>query len=311
MRYGGVITSGFGLLRAVHRVKPDLIHLQTEIPEAAYAAMTCLAPPLRTLPVVRTIQSTVIWDFCRPLARWCDRRLEQAQVVGVSSGCIEAFQRLRQESGAPPPAAAPLVIYNGTDPSSASVRAAPTRSPHEPVQIVFGGRFEDQKGTDLLPDILKRVRPPARGAHLTLYGCGTHTALLRALAANPPAGWTLELRDPVPNFAGLLNRFDLVLMPSRYEGLSLVATEAALAGTPVVGTDIVGLREVFPSGYPWLARAGDASSFAATLESALDQPSRWKDIARETQTHAREKFSATSMAASYRDLYLSLLDAAR
>ena len=32
MRFGGVITGAMGLARALHRFRPDLIHLHTEIP---------------------------------------------------------------------------------------------------------------------------------------------------------------------------------------------------------------------------------------------------------------------------------------
>ena len=307
MRFGGMLTSGIDLIRVVRRVRPDIIHLHTEIPEAAYATMAFLMPKIHAVPVVRTIQSTVIWDFCRPVARWCDRRMERAQVVGVSPGCLDAFQRLRLESRAKPPSTPPIVIYNGSDPTSSSAQECLRTAPDEPVKIVFGGRFEEQKGTDLLPEILRRVQPPKQGAHLAIYGCGTHAPLLRELASRPPNGWTLELHEPVPNFAHQLSRFDLVIMPSRYEGLALVAIEAAMAGTPVVGTDIAGLREIFPMQYPWLAQAGDAASFAVTLQSAVNDSSRWREVARQTQTYAREKFSAEVMADSYRKVYRRML----
>ncbi len=303
MRFGGVITSGIGLTRVVKRVRPDLIHLHTEIPEAAYAAMVTASPSLRSIPVVRTIHNTVFWKFWRALGRWCDRRMAHAFIAGVSPGCVTAFRHLRKESSAALPPEPPATIFNGV--------AAPTSSPplrssdanNHPVKLVFGGRLEEQKGTDLLPAILAQVRPPAHGAHLVIYGTGTHESLLRKLAQNPPAGWSLELRAPTRDFAQQLAHYDLALMPSRYEGLGLVAIEAALASVPVVATEAEGLRDAFPSDHPWLAKPGDAADFAAKLQQALDQPSLRPAIALRAQTFAQSHFSIGTMARDYRQLY--------
>jgi glycosyltransferase involved in cell wall biosynthesis len=302
MRLGGVVTSGIQLTRVIKRVRPDFIHLHTEIPEAAYAAMATCSPPLRAIPVVRTIHNTVFWKFWRGLGRWCDRRMPRAFVAGVSPGCAHAFSQLRRESGAAPPPENPVTIFNGVR-LPPDVPAAPVRRHDDPLNIVFGGRFEPQKGTDLLPDILARVRPPAGGARLVLFGSGSHETLLRDVAKKPPAGWTVQVRSPTSDFVQQLSHFDLAILPSRFEGLCLVAVEACLARRPVVATDIAGLRDVFFPGYPWLARPNDATDFAAKLQAALDAPDRWPELGDRSRQFARERFSIDVMAAAYRSLY--------
>lgn len=301
MKFGGVITSGIGLSRTVARVQPDLIHLHTEIPEAAYAAMATLRPAAKKIPLVRTIHNTVFWAFWPRMGCWADRQMTNTYAAGVSPGSCDALVELRRRSGAAPLPQLPVTIYNGVPEPKTSARAA--RRDGGPIRVVFGGRFEDQKGTDLLPQILALARPPADGAHLTLFGSGAHEPLLRQLAQNPPAGWTVELRPPAPDFAARLGDYDLVLMPSRYEGLGLIAVEAFLAGTATVGTDAAGLREAFPEDYPWLAKAGDAASFAALLQQALAQPERRAALAESGRALARKKFSVAAMADGYRALY--------
>jgi glycosyltransferase involved in cell wall biosynthesis len=302
MRFGGVITSGIGLMRVAKRVQPDLIHLHTEIPEAAYAAMVTFAPSLREIPVVRTVHNTVFWKFWRPLGLWCDRRMPHARVAGVSPGCVDAFLELRCESGAAAPPEPPITIFNGV-PFPTTTR--PPRDPRtdQPVSVVFGGRLEFEKGTDLLPAILAQVRPPSRSAHLVIYGAGAHETLLRKLAKNPPPGWTVELRPPAPDFTQQLSRFDLAIMPSRYEGLGLVAIEATLAGTPVIATDAAGLRDAFPADHPWLARADDAAAFAIKLQQALDQPASWHEVVNRGRAFAQQVFALSTMADAYGSLY--------
>ena len=311
MRFGGVITSGLRMASVVRRVKPDLIHLHTEIPEAGYAAMVTCWPGIRRIPIVRTIHNTVFWEFWRQLGRWCDRRMPNSFIAGVSPGATEAFGKLRKESGATAPSQPPTTIYNGVPEPKISGKPARDTG-NAPTQIVFGGRFEDQKGTDLLPQILAQVRPPnPAGARLVLFGSGTHEAELRALANRPPPGWTIEVRRPIPDFANRLGEYDLVIMPSRYEGLGLVAIEAFLAGTPVIATDAAGLREALPPNYPWQARAGDAASFASLLQQALLQPKSWAEIAETGRIFAQANFTVKTMADAYRALYRQALAAQR
>jgi glycosyltransferase involved in cell wall biosynthesis len=306
MRFGGVITSGIGLTRVVKRVQPDLIHLHTEIPEAAYAAMVSFSPWLRAVPLVRTIHNTVCWKFWRALGLWCDRRMPRSLVAGVSPACLTTFQRLRAESGAGAPPETPISIFNGVRFFDAPVSSRESVE-NRPLKLVFGGRLEEQKGTDLLPAILARVRPPSCGAQLVIHGTGSYEPLLRTLARNPPSGWSIELRVPTPDFARQLAHYDLALVPSRYEGLGLVAVEAALAQVPVIATDAEGLRDVFPVDYPWLALTGDAGDFAAKLQQALDEPKRRLAVARKALIFARAKFDIGTMACAYEALYTRAL----
>jgi glycosyltransferase involved in cell wall biosynthesis len=305
MRFGGMVTGGLGLAKAVREFSPDIIHLHTEIPEASYAAMVTFQPSLRSIPVVRTIHNTRIWHFWPVLGRWCDRRMPNASVAGVSDGAVEAFLQLRLESGAPPPRVKPRTIFNGVKPFEAP-RA--DRDPRQPLRIVFGGRFEHQKGTDLLPEIIRQVHlPKNQRAHLTLFGSGAHEMHLRTMAAAPPEGWSVEIRPPTADFPLHLGEFDLMIVPSRYEGLGLVAVEALLASVPVVATRIPGLQEALPPDYPWRARPDDASSFAAALSAACKARAEWAAVVAAANEFARRRFAPALMAEAYRDLYETAL----
>jgi glycosyltransferase involved in cell wall biosynthesis len=98
-----------------------------------------------------------------------------------------------------------------------------------------------------------------------------------------------------------------VLLPSRHEGLSLVAIEATLAGIQVVATDASGLREALPSSHPWWARTGDPVSFAATLQMACANRARWPAISETNRSFALERFAPDRMAAAYESLYQQAL----
>jgi glycosyltransferase involved in cell wall biosynthesis len=307
MKRGGLLTGGFALAQTVKRFSPDLVHAHTEIPEAALATALSFSDSLRQLPLVRTIHSSAYWRFWRTVGRWCDRRLAHATIIGVSNSAVSAFSLLRGEAGPQHPATPPEVIYNGV-PSSGI--ASPRVQPDEtgPIRLLFAGRLETEKGADLLPAILAQVPAPPRGVRLVIHGEGRHENLLRSLAHRAPLGWSVILQPPVADLAARLSEFDFVLMPSRSEGPGLLAIEAAFAGTPVIATDAPGLREALPPDHPWIAPAGYASHFAATLHSALEQPHLWSDAARRAFDFSRERFSVPTMATKYHQAYQDALD---
>ncbi len=302
IKFGGMLLSGVWHAGAVKRFKPDVIHLHTEIPESTYASMVALRPKLAKIPLVRTIHNTIYWDPWRKLGRWCEKHMQRPYIACVSQGAQAAFEQLRAESGAGPVPQKPVIIFNGV-----VVNDQPRplgKMPQDPVRILFAGRFEDQKGADLLPAIVQRVTLPAgRRCELVIHGSGTHEALLRNLAASPPPGWSIQVHGPVPNLTSQMPKFDLMLMPSRYEGLALIAIEAALLGLPVIATDGPGIREGFPAQYPWLAKAGDAVSFANLLQHALDDPGSWQSAVLKAREFAQEYFDLRVMCDAYAELY--------
>jgi glycosyltransferase involved in cell wall biosynthesis len=304
VKHGGLIPCAIAAARAVRDFRPHLLHVHTEIPEATIATMFALQPSSRQIPVVRTIHNAVYWGSWPRLGRWCDRQLADAHIAGVSRAALEAFHQLRAASSARAPAEPPMVIHNAVHvPAPAVESSPPTRRP-DMVRVLFAGRFETQKGADLIPAILSRVRLPAgQTGELTLYGDGSEAPTLRALALSPPSGWRVHVAAPRPNLTASLHEFDLVLMPSRFEGLSVFAIEALLAGVPMVAAAAPGLREQLPADHPWLGEPGDAVDLARVLQAALNHRDLWRSVAARSREFARTHFDPETMFAAYAELY--------
>ncbi len=69
--------------------------------------------------------------------------------------------------------------------------------------------------------------------------------LLPALRAQ--AGPGVRFAGAVPDVRGWLAAADVVVLPSRWEGLSLTLLEALASGRPVVASAVAGLAEVVPA----------------------------------------------------------------
>lgn len=127
------------------------------------------------------------------------------------------------------------------------------------------GRFDRQKGFDLLIEAFRRVAVP--GATLTLVGDGPERGRLEALAAGDPRiGFAGYSASP----ATMMRRFDAVVMPSRWEAYGLVALEAMAAGRDLLVSGVDGLADHVGRGAR-LCRGRAAEDWAAALTDLAAQ----------------------------------------
>ena len=132
------------------------------------------------------------------------------------------------------------VVRNGVPPRRRGRRPAALWDGEPPALLVGGiGRLHDQKGWDVLCDAAPAIRAAAPGAEIAVIGDGPLRATLepRARAAG------VRLLGHRDHAASDLAAFDVLAMPSRYEGLSLTAIEGLGAGVPIVGSAVPGLRD--------------------------------------------------------------------
>ncbi len=149
------------------------------------------------------------------------------------------------------------------------------------LRVGYVGRFEPhQKGLDWLADTLRREPVFANAFRWRFQGRGPGEPLLQTLAS--ALGPQRVGVTPFAPIEQALACIDLLLLPSRYEGLPLVALEATARGWPVVASDRAGLADLLPpsSIYPF----GDHAALQSSLRS-LGTPS----ARRAAVVHARSR----------------------
>jgi glycosyltransferase involved in cell wall biosynthesis len=152
-----------------------------------------------------------------------------------------------------------VVVPNGIDTAHFAVEGPRADRGAAPL-IVTVGRLSHQKGQDRAIRLLAEL--PEAGATLRLVGDGPSRAELTHLAATLGVLSQVEFigrTDPRPH----VRAADVVLLPSRWEGLSLTLLECMSLGAPIIAT-AVGGTEVL-SGYGVLVP--HASEEAAVLEA--------------------------------------------
>jgi glycosyltransferase involved in cell wall biosynthesis len=140
-----------------------------------------------------------------------------------------------------------VVVRNGVDVrrfrpdaiAKAAARSAVGVAPDVPLAVCVG-RVTRQKGQDVLLRAWPRVRLRQPAAELALVGRVDHPP------PRLPGGVRLvgDVEDVLPWY----HAADVVVQPSRWEGLPLSTLEALACGRPVVAANVAGLTEVVRPG---------------------------------------------------------------
>lgn len=229
-RLPGEVRQLTGVLRVV---RPHLVH--------AHSAKAGLAARLAVRGRIPTVFQPHAWSFeaahglVAPLAlgweRWGARWA--TRVLCVS----EAERRTGERCGI---GAAWEVIPNGVDTLRFFPEGDRAGCGTGPL-VVCVGRLCRQKGQDVLLDAWPEVVRRLPGARLMLVGDGPDADRLRAMAPG-----SVTFAGTAADAAPWYRAADVVVLPSRWEGMALAPLEAMACARPVVVTDVDGARESLP-----------------------------------------------------------------
>jgi len=172
-----------------------------------------------------------------------------------------------------------VTIHNGIDADAffparpvSQVRHEFGLEPHHRL-VGIAARMTRQKGHDLLLQALKRLVPRYPHLRCLFIGDGPLEATLSRQAAALGVESHCVFTGARADVADLLAALEVVVLPSRSEGLPFVLLEAMAVGRPVVATSVGGNPEVVQHGQTGLLTPpGDADALAVGLAFLLDHP---------------------------------------
>lgn len=241
----GTVAEARGLAGIVARVRPDVVHLHSA--KAGLAGRLAIRGRVPTVfqphgwswlavrgPVAA---AAVAWE--RWAARWTDL------VVCVGTGEADLLRR----NGI---TGRHTVVRTGVD----CERYAPAGPKRDRPLAVCAGRVSRQKGQDVLLAAWPSVLARCPSAELVVVGPGPVPA--------PPVDG-VRFVGAVDDVRPWYRAADVVVLPSRWEGLPLTALEALACGTSVVGSDIPGIAEIVTDNVGRLVRSGDSAELADAI----------------------------------------------
>lgn len=217
-------------------------------------------------PQVQTLHSCfphAKWrTIVAPYYRWVLRK--SAGVIAVSEATRDAMGRYARFDA--------QLVPNGVDCDYwAKGRKSDAFGAWSGRTLVYLGRLEARNGFDLLLDAFVRLAEKRPDVRLLVAGDGPERT--RYESEVPPA-----LREKVKFLGALYDErpdlfasADMMVLPARAVGFSILVLEAFAAGLPVVALPCIGVGR---AGDHWknvmLAREPNAASLAAAVDEALD-----------------------------------------
>jgi glycosyltransferase involved in cell wall biosynthesis len=169
------------------------------------------------------------------------------------------------------------------------------------------GRLSAEKDHRTLLLALDVLRKSGSLAHLVIVGGGPLEGELKSLVESLGLSESVHFLGFRSDVAQLLPLFDVFVLSSTEEGISLTLIEAMAAGLPIVATRVGGNPEVVVEGETGvLIEAGQPEALASALESLLGDPDRRTRMGLRGREVATQRFDIKRLIDEYQAIYTEI-----
>ncbi|MBN2883454.1 MAG: glycosyltransferase family 4 protein [Clostridia bacterium] len=201
-----------------------------------------------------------------------------------------------------------IVMENFTDPAWNKSKAGSglIKKENDLFRIGFIGRLEYQKGLDAF---LKELKLSGNGVWertmIHIVGDGGMRDTLEEMAA----GLRVKFEGYCDNPYEWMKTFDVLILPSRYEGLPLTVLEAMSVGTPVLAMAAGAVAEIIDDGVNgWIVEPGNYKDFVKKLELLAQSGRISEKFSLAAEKCIEEKFSKMQYMSKLKNLYSGLFN---
>ena len=315
--YFVIIAKTFKLARYISRNKFDVVHSHdfyaAFVTRIAVLLSMCLFW-FRPKKVYVTLHNLFFW-----LSKWSffvNRMLSHVtdKIVCVSKSVLESSlkqDRIREDKY--------IVIYNSIDENI--YKPHPEKNGEYRKLLGFGesdfiignvATLSFRKGQKYLLEAFAKISNDFPSARLAVFGglrsyeTDTQEAIQKIISEGGIAD-KVRFFDPRDDIKYIYNIFDLYVMSSITEGLSLAAIEAMLNERVCIFSSIGPFEELVENGKNGLIfRSKDSDDLASKMRAVLSDPGAYSAMAKEARSSLLNVFSYSKMINSYNELYGNL-----
>lgn len=295
-------------IRLIRRCRADIVHTHTS--KAGFigrlAAYVCRAPVIIHTPhghIFHGYYGKALTRFFVTLER-AAAKLTDRIVVLTDRGAKEHLERGigQPEQFASIPSGVDIEALRAKTPNRQSARQQLGWKDSD-LHLLGVGRLVHVKGFDLAVSAMKHVRQEVPEAHLVLFGDGPERPALEALARREQVSDRLVITGATKEPAPYLAAADVLVAPSRNEGMGRVIVEAMSVGLPVVASRVGGIPSVVEDGCSGrLVPPENPQELAAILIELLQNASLRREYGDGGRLRA-EMFSLPVMESKLLELY--------
>lgn len=301
------------LMAVIQQENVDVIHAQQYSP-FFYAAMTSLyskLPRSKPFPKLMYTVHGIAYPHQKRMKRMVANPLLNRFVQEIITISNDTKSKLAMYENFPIQRI--RVIYNGIDFNRFSQKIDPAAkkqslgvsSDCKVIGVV--ARLDPIKNHAMLLRAFQKIMQKMPETELFIVGNGPEEKPLKALAQSLNIMEKTHFLGMRNDVSELLHIFNVSVLPSFSEGMSVTLLEAMGAGVPVVATNVGGNPEVVidqETGY--LVPNDNEQEMTATLLRLLQDPETCQRIGNAGKQRAYARFTLEKMVQAYTDLYLKL-----
>jgi glycosyltransferase involved in cell wall biosynthesis len=299
-----IISSYVAGSRLINTWCPDIIHGHFAVPAGSAARMLSkefnipyfLTAHLGDIPGGVPEKTERWFRFFYPFTKriWHD----SGSIITVSSYTRDLAKKSYPEID-------PELIFNGVD----TEEIKPTNlGVHSPVQIIFAGRFMEQKNPLLIIEVLNKLKDLPW--HCVMMGDGP----LKPAVEQKIKKFGLHDRFSLTGWINpeqvlsIYQGSDILFMPSRSEGLPVAGVQAIAMGLTPVLSDVGGCSDLLVQGESgYLLKSGDSEGFTEALQSLLNDREKLFRFKQKSREQAMN-FDLNYIVGKYEKIMNSVID---
>lgn len=298
------------LLKEVRALSPDIVHVHLFIPKLLLFGVHDAAG----VPVVLTEQDNSPWWRRKGIVAATKRIVDRMFVHRTAQFTVAISQSVKDDliSYLNAPKEQVSVIYNFFSEPASGI-------PSKGSQTLDDGMFKlfmitrlvrEKKGLDTALDIMQSLQQKNSHVRLVVVGDGPDREWMEQESKRRGLAHLVEFRGYKRDVWAQYAEADVLLMPSRWEGFGITASEAAAVGVPVVGSRVGGLQEVIIDDQTgFTCEPEDVQQFVDSVERLISDPALLQKMS-EAATDASSRFRQDQSFVSYEKVY-RLVAAAR
>ncbi len=287
-------------MAVIKKEKPDIVHAHWWIPAGIIGFA---AARISNLPFVLTLHGTDVrlietFPWLKPLARLITHF---AARITVSSEYLRNMWT--SLTGVSQAAVVKVPMPVGTEHIMPYEKARSHR-------LVTIARLSRQKGIHHLIDACGILKSKRRVFTLDIVGDGTERENLQRQVRSLGLSSCVSFHGSVSHdrVAHFLESAAMCILPSIDEGFGVVLLEALACGTPVIGSDSGGIREIIINDKTGLlVPPGDATSLAEAIVRLLSDKKLARKLAKTGHDFVLANFSADHVADTTQSMYREVL----
>ncbi len=223
------------LIKIINKYNVNVMHTHN-IGSKLWAILVKMAMP--EIRLVYTLHTTNTWEKSNRIFNLLHKKFVDANIAISKSIFDEALEHGIENI---------VHIYNGIDLSKFPFNT--TKSKNDKLNILNVSRLTSIKGQDILIKALNLCKQRGVNFSCTFVGgkCDydqENYHNIMSLVDKYKLSDNIHFAGQKSDIVPYLNKADLFVLPSRFEGLGIAALEAMAAGVPVIASNIGGPREI-------------------------------------------------------------------